>query len=78
MLGAMIETRLGLATAKAHLAFGSGAFSVTDLDTALLLGSDPCSGGPYARGPDYVFDNAGFGHGISLALEDLDVGQGED
>ncbi len=47
MVGAMVETRLGLA-ASLHLARSLGQVDLVDLDTALLLRWDPFEGG-YAR-----------------------------
>lgn len=47
MVGAMVETRLGLA-ATLHLAKSLGHVDLVDLDTALLLRWDPFEGG-YAR-----------------------------
>lgn len=44
MVGAMVETRLGLA-AMAHVARALGGADLVDLDTALLLKWDPFAGG---------------------------------
>jgi L-alanine-DL-glutamate epimerase-like enolase superfamily enzyme len=44
MAGAMVETRLGL-TAMAHVVTALGGVDWLDLDTALLLASDPFDGG---------------------------------
>lgn len=50
MVGAMVETRLGL-TAMAHVARALGRVDLVDLDTALLLRWDPFSGGYALKGP---------------------------
>lgn len=52
MVGGMVETRLGM-SAAAHLACALGGVDFVDLDTALLLASDPYSGGYVADGPRY-------------------------
>lgn len=44
MIGAMVETELGL-TAAAHLAAGIGGFDFVDLDTHLFLSSSPFEAG---------------------------------
>lgn len=44
MMGAMVETRLGI-TAAANVAAALGGVEFPDLDTALLLATDPFSGG---------------------------------
>lgn len=49
MVGAMIESRLGL-TAMAHVAQALGGVEWVDLDTAFLLRSDPWEGGMAAEG----------------------------
>ena len=50
MVGAMVETRLGIAAA-AHLACALGGVAYPDVDTAWLLADDPFVGGPLADGP---------------------------
>jgi L-alanine-DL-glutamate epimerase-like enolase superfamily enzyme len=50
MVGAMIESRLGL-TAMAHVVAVLGGVEYVDLDTAFLLARDPCRGGMRADGP---------------------------
>jgi L-alanine-DL-glutamate epimerase-like enolase superfamily enzyme len=50
MVGAMIESRLGL-TAMAHVVAVLGGAEWIDLDTAFLLAVDPCTGGMRADGP---------------------------
>jgi L-alanine-DL-glutamate epimerase-like enolase superfamily enzyme len=50
MVGAMIESRLGL-TAMAHVVAVLGGADWVDLDTAFLLAHDPCMGGMRAEGP---------------------------
>lgn len=64
MIGGMVETRLGMGFA-AHVAAGLGCFSVTDLDTPMLLASDPVAGGYTMCGPDIVLSNAA-GLGCSI------------
>lgn len=49
MVGAMIESRLGL-TAMAHVAVALGGVAWVDLDTAFLLAEDPYAGGMIASG----------------------------
>ncbi|MEE2789861.1 MAG: dipeptide epimerase [Myxococcota bacterium] len=65
MIGAMVESRVGLATA-AHIAAGCPAFEYVDLDTAYLMESDPIVGGPTSHGPNYIFNDDEFGHGARL------------
>jgi L-alanine-DL-glutamate epimerase-like enolase superfamily enzyme len=65
MVGAMIETRLGTAAA-AHLVAGLGGFTYVDLDTPMLLASDPCTGGYAQDGMTYELDPSVPGHGVSL------------
>ncbi len=65
MIGAMIESRLGCAAA-AHLVAGLGGFSYIDLDTPMLLASDPFSGGYTQDGMTYALDPAVPGHGVTL------------
>ena len=61
MVGAMVETRLGL-TAMAHVARALGQVDFVDLDTALLLKWDPFAGGYSEEGPRLTLeDSAGFG-----------------
>lgn len=65
MVGAMIESRLGL-TAMAHVAVALGGVQWVDLDTAFLLASDPWLGGMVAEGATLRLpDSAGLG--MSLA-----------
>lgn len=54
MVGAMVETRLGI-TAAAHVAAALGGVDFPDLDTALLLAADPFSGGYVEQGPRLTF-----------------------
>lgn len=61
MLGAMVETRLGLAAA-AHVGAALGGVEYVDLDTALLLAEDPFTGGYAQQGPRMdVLAQAGVG-----------------
>ncbi len=62
MIGAMLETRLGI-SASACLAAGVGGFAFVDLDTPLFLTEDPFVGG-------VAFD------GAALDLSAIDVGHG--
>jgi L-alanine-DL-glutamate epimerase-like enolase superfamily enzyme len=61
MVGAMIESRLGL-TAMAHLVSALGGARWVDLDTAFLLASDPYEGGMKADGDRLTLpDSPGLG-----------------
>ena len=66
MVGAMMESRLGIA-ASAHFIAGLGGFRYVDLDTPMLLGSDPFAGGYDQDGMAYTLDSARPGLGVSLA-----------
>jgi len=66
MLGQMIETRLSTGFAF-ELAKGLGGFEWIDLDTPLLLSSDPVHGGFYYDGPTLEGDPEYVGHGGSVA-----------
>ena len=57
MVGAMIESRLGL-TAMAHVAAALDGAEWVDLDTAFLLACDPCIGGMQADGPTLTLPDA--------------------
>ncbi|KAH0926993.1 hypothetical protein HID58_019249, partial [Brassica napus] len=61
MIGGMVETRLAMGF-SGHLAAGIGCFRFIDLDTPLLLASDPVQGGYKALGAVYEFTDEG-GHG---------------
>ncbi|HEY0753834.1 MAG TPA: dipeptide epimerase [Ktedonobacteraceae bacterium] len=63
MIGAMIESRLGIAAA-AHLAAGLGGFSFIDLDTPMLLAEDPFTGGYEQHGGVYELSGSKGGLGI--------------
>jgi L-alanine-DL-glutamate epimerase-like enolase superfamily enzyme len=65
MIGAMIESRLAIAAA-AHLVAGMGGFRYVDLDTPMLLASDPFSGGYAQDGFIYTLDPSQPGHGVSV------------
>ncbi len=59
MMGAMVETRLGLSM-SAHLVHAMGGADFIDLDTALLLKGDPFVGGYTIDGPTMqLVDGAG-------------------
>jgi L-alanine-DL-glutamate epimerase-like enolase superfamily enzyme len=49
MVGAMVETELGL-TAAAHLAAGTGGFDFVDLDTHLFMEDSPFLAGFEQKG----------------------------
>lgn len=55
MAGAMVETRLGL-VAMGHVVWALGGVDYVDLDTALLLASDPYEGGWSIVGPTITID----------------------
>lgn len=60
MVGAMVETRLGI-TAAATVAAALGGVEFHDLDTAFLLDADPFTGGYMADGPRLsLTDGAGL------------------
>jgi L-Ala-D/L-Glu epimerase len=64
MVGAMIESRLGL-TAMAHVVAALGGVDWVDLDTAFLLASDPVRGGMITDGPRLTLP-AGAGLDLSI------------
>jgi L-alanine-DL-glutamate epimerase-like enolase superfamily enzyme len=66
MVGAMIETRLGIA-ASAHLIAGLGGFRYVDLDTPMLLAGDPFTGGYEQDGMRYSLEHVSAGLGVSPA-----------
>jgi L-Ala-D/L-Glu epimerase len=57
MMGAMVETRLGI-TSAAHVCVAIGGARFVDLDTAWLMREDPFVGGYRAEGPDYELPDA--------------------
>lgn len=63
MMGAMVETPLGL-TAAACLAAGLGGFRFIDLDTHLWMREPPIRGGFDQRGPQLDLSRIGAGHGV--------------
>ncbi|MFI5272164.1 MAG: dipeptide epimerase [Ktedonobacterales bacterium] len=65
MVGAMMESRLAIATA-AHLIAGLGGFRYVDLDTPMLLAADPFAGGYTQEGFRYSLDRVTAGHGVTL------------
>ena len=69
MVGAMVETRLGIAAA-AHLAFALGGVAFADLDTAWLLAGDPFVGEAVGKGPE-IGVPLGAGLGLALAFPDV-------
>ncbi len=66
MIGAMLESRLGIAT-SAHLIAGLGGFSYIDLDTPMLMDGDPFTGGYHQEGMTYSLAGTTAGHGVALA-----------
>jgi L-alanine-DL-glutamate epimerase-like enolase superfamily enzyme len=62
MAGAMVETRVGIAT-MAHVVAALGGVEWVDLDTAFLLARDPFVGGYRAEGARLVFEPA-WGTGV--------------
>ncbi|MBI1948681.1 MAG: hypothetical protein HYS27_23545 [Deltaproteobacteria bacterium] len=67
MVGAMVETRLGLA-ASLHLARSLGKVDLVDLDTSLLLRWDPFEGGYAQRGAELtLLEGDGIGVGEAAA-----------
>jgi L-alanine-DL-glutamate epimerase-like enolase superfamily enzyme len=69
MAGAMVETRVGIAT-MAHVVAALGGVEWVDLDTAFLLADDPFAGGYRAEGSRLSLE-PGPGSGVRLAREDL-------
>jgi L-alanine-DL-glutamate epimerase-like enolase superfamily enzyme len=65
MVGAMLESRLGIAV-SAHLIAGLGGFQYVDLDTPMLMGSDPFMGGYTQDGMVYDLSGVRAGHGVTL------------
>ena len=65
MIGGMVETRLAMGFA-AHFAAGHGNFEWIDLDTPLLMASDPVEGGYSVEGPRYNLSGIAAGHGGTL------------
>ncbi|HEX6541162.1 MAG TPA: dipeptide epimerase [Ktedonobacterales bacterium] len=65
MIGAMIESRLGIAT-SAHFVAGLGGFHYIDLDTAMLLTEDPFTGGFDQTGVTMRLDRTQPGHGVRM------------
>ncbi len=64
MVGAMVETELGL-TAAAHLAAGVGGFDFVDLDTHLFLSNSPFEAGFEQKGAKLALRaKAGLGVGL--------------
>ncbi len=68
MIGGMVETRIAMGF-SAHFAAGLGGFDWIDLDTPLLLATDPVKGGYKTEGPRYFLDTGGYGHGGSLMVD---------
>lgn len=73
MVGAMMESRLGI-MASACLTAGVGGFRYIDLDTPMLLASDPFIGGYTQEGMIYHLDSSAAGMGVTLA----EIGDGEE
>jgi L-Ala-D/L-Glu epimerase len=68
MIGGMVETRIAMGCSFS-LVLGMKGFEVLDLDTPLLLGQDPVSGGYRYRGPRLV---PWRDPGLGLAVEPTD------
>ncbi|MEM2356060.1 MAG: dipeptide epimerase, partial [Candidatus Bathyarchaeia archaeon] len=66
MVGAMVETELGL-TAAAHLAAGVGGFDFVDLDTHLFLSNSPFESGFKQRGAKLTLQRKA-GLGVNLRI----------
>lgn len=66
MVGAMIESRLGL-TAMAHVVAVLERVAWVDLDTAFLLAGDPVVGGMLTHGPELSLS---LGPGLDLEIDD--------
>jgi L-alanine-DL-glutamate epimerase-like enolase superfamily enzyme len=67
MAGAMVETRVGIAT-MGHVVAALGGVEWVDLDTAFLLARDPFAGGYRAEGARLVLE-PGAGSGVSLTQD---------
>jgi L-alanine-DL-glutamate epimerase-like enolase superfamily enzyme len=66
MVGAMMESRLGIMASASFIA-GVGGFRYIDLDTPMLLASDPFVGGFTQEGMVYTLDADTPGMGVTLA-----------
>ena len=66
MVGAMLESRLGIAV-SAHMVAGLGGFRYVDLDTPMLMERDPFTGGYVQEAMTYRLDGVKAGHGVTLA-----------
>jgi L-alanine-DL-glutamate epimerase-like enolase superfamily enzyme len=64
MVGAMMESRLGVA-ASAHLIAGLGGFEYVDLDTPMLLADDPFTGGYDQEAMTYSLERVKAGLGVT-------------
>lgn len=69
MLGCMLETRIGQ-SAEAHIACGTNAFTVFDLDSDMLIESQPITGGVERHGP-IIKLTGGPGLGLNISEESL-------
>lgn len=79
MFGCMLESRIGQ-SAAVHIGCGTAAFSVFDLDSDVLLGDQPVTGGAVRRGPTLeVLDRPGLGceivEGAFQSLPEFDSGR---
>ncbi|HEX5571790.1 MAG TPA: dipeptide epimerase [Ktedonobacterales bacterium] len=77
MVGAMMESRLGI-VASLSLVAGLGGFRYIDLDTPMLLASDPFLGGYTQEGMVYHLDPSSAGMGVALAEIDNDEDEEDD
>lgn len=65
MIGAMMESRLGIA-ASVHLIAGLGGFTYVDLDTPMLLADDPFRGGFEQEGMCYILNPEHAGLAVTV------------
>ena len=68
MIGGMVETRLAMGCSFS-LVLGMKGFEILDLDTPLLLGTDPVMGGYHYRGP-YLLPWREHGLGMTVSPPD--------
>lgn len=71
MVGGMVETRIAMGCSFS-LVLGMSGFEILDLDTPLLLGFDPISGGYRYEGPRLIpWDEPGLGMAVSPSTESI-------
>lgn len=77
MIGGMVETRIAMGCSFS-LVLGMQGFDVLDLDTPLLLASDPVEGGYQYEGPYlHPWSTAGLGMSVEVPLQAQRIGQVE-